>query len=121
MVEGEPLARLPHVGLRPEGDVFGSFRRFGLGRVGAIAKHAELPRDNLGAEPLAAAVLRFVLAGGQPAFDVNLTALAQKLLASIRDAPERYDAMPFRALLLVAVSVCEPLLGCHREVRHSVP
>ena len=118
MVEGEPLARLPHVGVELEGDFGGRFR---LGRVGAIAKHAELPRDDFGAEPLPASVLGFVLAGGQPAFDVNLTALAQKLLAGIRDPPEGHDPMPFGAFLLVAVSVRKPLLGRHREIRHSAP
>jgi hypothetical protein len=52
--------------------------RFGLGRVGAIAEHAELPRHDFSPVTFAASVLRFVLEGSEPTLDVNLTAFAQE-------------------------------------------
>jgi len=61
-----------------KGNVVG---RLGLGRVGALAEHAELPRDDFSPVTFAASVLRFVLAGSEPTLDVNLTAFAQELLA----------------------------------------
>ncbi|HKN00748.1 MAG TPA: hypothetical protein VJX23_09555 [Candidatus Binataceae bacterium] len=58
--------------MEPKGDVVGSLS-LPIGR--SIAEQAELPSHDLGPVALAAAVLRFVLAGSQPTFDIDLTAL----------------------------------------------
>ena len=61
-----------------------------LGAFGTIAQQAELPRHDFSPVTLAASVLRFVLAGRQPALDVNLTAFTQEPLAgsaSVRMRP----------------------------------
>ncbi len=109
----------PWVG-RLEWDVFGSLS---LGRVSVcpIAEQAELPRDDFGPIALARSVLGFVLAGGKPAFDVNLPAFAQEPLARIGQPSECDDPMPVGALLLRSVAVGKPLRGRQREIRHVLP
>jgi hypothetical protein len=97
-----------------KGDVVGCF---GLGRVGAIAEHAELPRHDFSPVTFAASVFHFVLAGSEPTLDVNLTAFAQEPLAGIRKRSERDHAMPFGTLLLGTAPIRETL-GCRqREIR----
>lgn len=56
-----------------KGDVIG---RVGLVRVGAIAEQAELSRYDFSPVAFAATVVRFVLAGRKPPFDVNSAAFA---------------------------------------------
>jgi hypothetical protein len=67
---------------------------FSLGRVGAIAEQAELPRHDFSPGTLAASVLGFVLAASEPSFDVNLTAFAEEPIARIgqRSEMRRSDA-----------------------------
>ena len=98
-----------------KGDVV---RRFGLGRVGAIAEQAELPRHDFSPVTFAASVLRFVLAGSEPALDVNLTAFAQEPLARIRKRSERDYAMPFGTLLLGTAPIRETCGRRQREIRN---
>jgi hypothetical protein len=69
---GEPLSRLSRVAAKLKGDVVGSYSR---GRIRALAKKADLTGHDFSAVTLTAAVLRFVLAGSQPSFDVDLPAL----------------------------------------------
>ena len=95
--------------------------RFGLGRVGAIAKQAELPRHDFSPVTFAASVLRFVLAGREPSLDVNLAAFAQEPLARVGQPSERDDPMPIGALLLRAVPIHETLGRGEREIRHILP
>src|ERR1700736_2584688 len=98
MVEGRTAFTVPPWMGRLERDVVGSFS---LGRVTirAVADQTKLPRHDLGPVAFAASVLRFVLAGSEPSFDVNLTAFAQKPIARIGPRSECDDPMPIRALL----------------------
>jgi len=93
-------------------------RRLGLGRVGALAEQAELPRHDFSPVALTACVLRLVLAGSKPSFDVDLPAFGQESLARIGEPAECDDAMPFGALLLQTAPIRETLGGCQREIRH---
>jgi hypothetical protein len=71
VVEGKSLERLSHVDLE---------RLVLAGGVRSIRTRSEepdLPVHNLGPIALARVILRLVLAGGQPSFDVNLAALAE--------------------------------------------
>src|SRR5260370_15061981 len=74
VIEGEPLSRLSRrvAWWELKRDVVGCFS---LGRVGAIAEHAELPRDDFSPVAFAASVLRFVLAGSSPSPPVKPPAL----------------------------------------------
>src|SRR5271163_4936396 len=115
---GEPLSRLSRVAAKLKGDVVGSFSR---GRIRALAKKADLTGHDFGPVALAAAVLRFVLAGSEPTFDVNLAAFAQKPLARIGQPSECDHPMPIGAFLLRAIAVRKPLRGSQREIRHVLP
>src|SRR5271155_2542961 len=99
-----------------EGDVVARFRFLRV--IRPIAEHARLKRYNLGAAALSASVLRLVLPGRQPSFDVDLAAFGQKLLAGVSKLPERNHAMPFSPLLLLAVAILEPRGRGQREIRH---
>src|SRR5271156_897 len=100
-----------------EGDVVARFR-FRRVAVRASAEHAHLKRYNLGAAALSASVLRLVLPGRQPSFDVDLAAFGQKLLAGVSKLPERNHAMPFRTLLLGTAPIRETRGRGQREIRH---
>ena len=115
---GEPLSRLSRGEAELKRDIVGSFS---LERVRAIAEQAELPRHDFGAIAFAASVLGFVLAGGKPAFDVNLPAFAEVAFARIGQPSECDDPMPVGALLFGAVAVGKPLRGRQREIRHVLP
>src|SRR5579863_677517 len=115
---GEPLLRLSRVAAKLKGDVVRSFSRR---RIRALAEKADLTGDDFGAVALARSVLRFVLAGSQPTFDIDLPAFAQKPLARICKPSERHDTMPFRALLLRGVAIRETLGRGEREICHVLP
>jgi hypothetical protein len=89
-------------------DVVGSFS---VGRVAvrAVSEQAELPRDDFSPVAFTAPVLRFVLTGSKPSFDINLTAFAQEPVARIGQLSECDDPMPIGALLFRAVAVRKPL------------
>jgi hypothetical protein len=115
---GEPLSRLSRLAAKLKGDVVGSFSR---GRIRALAEKADLTGHDFGPVALATAVLRFVLAGSQPTFDIDLPAFAQEPLARIGQLSECDDTMSISALLFRAVAVRKPLRGRQREIRHVLP
>src|SRR5271163_4249222 len=92
---GEPLSRPSRVAAKLKGDVVGSFS---CGRIRALAEKADLTGHDFSPVALAASVLRFVLAGSQPTFDIDLPAFVQEPLARIRKPSERDDPMPIGAL-----------------------
>src|SRR5713226_3085424 len=92
-------AALPGCGLKRNVGVCG----FGLGGVIATAEKADLTGDDFRAVALAAAVFRFVLAGRQASFDVDLAALAEILRTGVGQLPEGNYPMPFGAFLPCAV------------------
>src|SRR5271155_1816559 len=99
-----------------EGDVVARFRFLRV--IRPIAEHAHLKRYDLGAVALPASVLRLVLTGRKPSFDVDLAAFGQELLAGVREFSERDHAMPFGPLLLLAVAILESRGRRQREIRH---
>ena len=88
--------------------------------IASPSEKADLARDDFRAGALAAAVLRLVLAGRQPSFDIHLAALAQKFRACLRQLAEGHDAMPFSPLLFPAVAVGKPLGRRQRKIRHAL-
>src|SRR5258708_4796516 len=120
MVEGRTAFTVPPWMGRLERDVVGSFS---LGRVAvrAVAEQTELPRHDFSPVAFAASVLRFVMAGSEPSFDINLTAFAQEPVARIGQRSECDDPMPIRALLFCAVAVRKPFRGSQRKIRHVLP
>jgi hypothetical protein len=116
MVAGEPLAR-PSRHRTVEWSLACS--RLAC-RIAAPSQKPDLPRDDFRAVPLAAAVLRFVLAGRQPSLDIDLAAFTEKLPARLGELPESHDAVPFGPLLLPAIAVGKPLGRRQREIRHAL-
>jgi hypothetical protein len=100
-----------------EGDVVARFGFRGVA-VRASAEHAHLKRYNLGAAALSASVLRLVLTGRKPSFDIDLAAFGQEPLARIRKRSKCDYAMPFSPLLLPAIAILEPRGRGQREIRH---
>jgi len=83
--------------------------RIGASGAGALAEKPDLTGHDVSPISLPASVLRLVLAGSQPSFDVDLSAFAEKLLAYVSEPSERDHAMPFRLLLPCAITIREPL------------
>jgi hypothetical protein len=80
--------RLSRLAAKLKGDVV---RSFSHRRIRALAEKADLSGHDFGAVALARSVLRFVLAGCKPPFDIDLPALGQEPLARIRQPSESDD------------------------------
>jgi len=65
-----------------------------------------------------ASVLRFVLAGGKPSFDVDLAAFAEEPFGHGSEPSEHDHPEPFPPRLLRAVAIRETLGRGQREIRH---
>jgi hypothetical protein len=75
-----------------------------------------LQRYDLRAIARSGSVFRFVLASPEPSLDVDLASLGKQALAVVRKLPEGDHAMPFGALLALAVSILESRLGCDGQI-----
>lgn len=82
-----------------------------------VAEQVELPRYDFSPVAFAAPFLRFVLAGSQPTFDVDLSALVRNCSHLSASRPKAAIRVPFRALLLSAVPIRETLGRREREFR----
>src|SRR5690606_26372117 len=84
----------------------------------AAAEHLHLVGDDVGAV-LLHAVLAGVLVVAQLALDVDLRALAQVLAGDFAELAEEHHAVPFGALLLVAVAVVAHAGGGQADAGHG--
>jgi hypothetical protein len=87
-----------------KGNVVGKGGRRG---VLALAREASLASHDFGLVTLAAAILRFVLASAQTAFDIDLTAFAEESLTDLN--PECFNSRIARASRSsIRVKPCSP-------------
>jgi hypothetical protein len=85
----------------------------GVRSIAAPVEKPYLPRDDFGPVAFAAAVFRLVLAGRQSSLDVNPAAFAEILSARLGQLSEGNDAVPFGALLFLAIAVGETQTAEH--------
>src|SRR6185436_13100103 len=91
--------------------------RHRVGAAGARAEHLHAISDDLGRITVVT-FLVLPFARLQAALDINLGALLQVLAADFRQFGERGNAVPFRALLLLAAFVFPLVRGRDAEIAH---